>query len=291
MLPATPDPPTLKNAMGPIAAMREGLFLRPLAPLPVAAVTLAFEETCLPYGSDAGVVGQAIAFTVTEAAPLPTTVGTVSFSYARENVTVGSSAGSCVDAVDSATAHLTVAVDPALQKFAAVASFTTLVDGSKWASSAWGVSGPAGGKTWLGDKSAHRHDLIFAACGPSPPGTSDRGLSVGKHRVELRAELAGGAPIPGATFEIDLRCEGGSRPDGGVVAVPDAAAPELPDSAPTSAADASPRAVDDTVTSGCTCRAGRPGRGGIASGAAAFTLPMLAIRRRRRSLDTTRRDR
>jgi len=249
-----PGPPTLKSAAEPIAVTRDGIFLRPSAALPIGELTLEWDEACIYPRPDSGLSPKQISVTVVAPTPLPTALGSATLAYARENVSVWTSSGSCTDVIDSSVARFTLALDPALEKFRAVARFVTRVDGADWGASAWGRAGPvAKPSPYGGDMGVHRHDLVFAACGPSPIGVTDRGVAIGKHTVEIRAEVAGAPAIPAATFDIDLRCDG-TKPDGGSVipdaAIPDASVPDAPvgmDATP----DAAPN--EETVVSGCGC--------------------------------------
>lgn len=275
--PGPTTPPVLKNASGTIATTVDGVFLRPSAELPVGPVTLEWDEACGAGSVDAGYEKRDLTFTVAPAATLPTAIGTATVAYARERTPVITYAGSCTDGLDAAVAKLTFALDPALAKFRDVARLRTYVDGTLWAETAWGREGPiANPITYFMDSGARRHDTLYAACGAVPTGVSDSGLSTGKHSVEVRGELAGGAALTPIKLEIELQC-GGAPPDSGV-------APDAPPASADSGSDSS----WDSGSSDSGCSVGRsPG----APLSLAFAALALAWVGRRRSLDTTRRDR
>lgn len=284
--PIMPGPPSLKNGAGPIASTRDGDFLRPAAALPLGDVVLEWDETCNPPWADGGIAPTSLTFTVVAASALPTALGTATLAYARGNVDVWTSSGSCTDKLDASQARFSFDLDPALVKFREVARFVTSVDGTKWGSSAWGREGPtATPGVFSGDGGAHRHDLVFAACGPSPTGVTDRGVMPGKHTVEIRAEVAGAPAIPSAKFEINLACDGAS-PDGGSV-TPDAAAPTLdaaPDAATDAMSDGTPAAADADPPAMSSDGGGCSAAGGTVSPfCLLIAVAMLGRARRRRA--------
>lgn len=197
--------PVLRNADGEaIEARVDGIFVRPSAPLPLGRVTLTYVEVC-----DAGDGGadRTVSFDVTEPAPAPTRLGSVTTTVARMPVHVPSSAGGCYEKLDAVAATLSIAMDPELEPYRSVLQVTTRVDGVVWASSAWGRSGAHPEWPYPGMLEAARvPTLVFAACGPTPRGAWDRGVARGRHVVEVEATIAGGATLTAAPFEVELFC-------------------------------------------------------------------------------------
>ena len=140
-------------------------------------------------------------FTVTAAAALPTSTGSLAVKKsARENLSAWTSSGSCTEPVDAAYVDLEVNVDPALAPYLSVVTWQTKVDG-KWWSQEDPIdvpSAPSG--------NAHSYLRLFTPCDGQKSVGRDQGLTDGKHDVEVRAFLAGGAVLTAAKLSVVVSC-------------------------------------------------------------------------------------
>lgn len=140
-------------------------------------------------------------FTVTAAAALPTATGSLAVKKsARETLSAWTSSGSCTEPVDAAYVDLDVNVDPALAPYLSVVTWQTKVDGKWWSDEdpIEVLSAPSG--------NAHSYLRLFTACDGTKPVGRDPGLTDGKHDVEIRAFLPGGAALTPAKISVNVSC-------------------------------------------------------------------------------------
>ena len=140
-------------------------------------------------------------FTVTAAAALPTSTGSLAVKKsARETLSAWTSSGSCTEPVDAAYVDLEVTADPALVPYLSVVTWQTKVDGKWWSGKdPIDLLGPPSGN-------AHSYLRLFTACDGTTPVGRDPGLTDGKHDVELRAFLPGGAALTAAKISVNVSC-------------------------------------------------------------------------------------
>lgn len=123
---------------------------------------------------------------IAPAAPQPTRLGSLTVdSYRRADVAIPGGE-QCFTYEPGAWARLRLSLDPSVGPYRSVMGITTYVDGKRWSS------------TWYGSDDALE---IFASCGSTP-----RGVTPGKHRVEIEGEIAGGAVLPRLPIDVDLEC-------------------------------------------------------------------------------------
>jgi hypothetical protein len=269
-----PVPTDLKPVAGAV-------LLAPRQPLAPGNYRLRWMSSCrYVSATEPGVAGppmqQERAVTVTTAAPLPTSIGTVNVQVQRESAYTVTADASCTTTVSAAVARFALSAPAELQPFLSVARLSMTVDGQSWAAS------PYGGGTriptsiyWV----ERRPLAVHALCQIPGPFTLDRGLPEGHHHAELTVEIPGLATtLAPVSVDFDLSCaspDGGTLADGG--ASPDGPAPAR--DAPASA-DA-PVVAPPSPSSGC---AYSPGAGGMtALPMAALALLIVRLARRRRS--------
>jgi MYXO-CTERM domain-containing protein len=142
-------------------------------------------------------------FTVTAAAALPTSTGALSVKKTgREMLSAWTSSGSCVEPVDAAYVDLDVNVDATLAPYLSVVTWQTKVDG-KW----WSQHDPVESNS-APEGNAHSYLRLFTPCDGKGTTARDQGLSAGKHDVEVRAFIPGGAALAPATLSINVTCDG-----------------------------------------------------------------------------------
>jgi hypothetical protein len=148
-------------------------------------------------------------FTVTEAAPAPTSLGTLKFALQRGLLEVGTRAGSCSETLDVAYADLTLELAAGALPFRSVLAYQWLVDGA-----------PYDGFFHVlphGDEGNGRSELgrgverVYALCEPAASSRPESLLSrtaPGEHRVSLRGVLRGGATVETPEVHLELKCDG-----------------------------------------------------------------------------------
>lgn len=173
-------------------------YFAPTTPLAPGAYRARLASPCSGAGIEDGLLTSS--FTVTAAAPLPTSAGSLSVASAgRESTRATTSAGSCTDAVDAAVVDLSLAASPSIDPYGDAISWETWVDGRFW----WAATG----RLAATEGSAHGVLRLFAACDGMTPRGRHPGLSEGPHDVELRARLTGHEPpIAPATLRVLVSC-------------------------------------------------------------------------------------
>jgi hypothetical protein len=156
---------------------------------PMAALApgdhVVFEADQSPCGTDT----LSATFTLTPAAPLPTTLGTLNVSLSRARLEVATSAGTCVTTVDAASANFSISLSAAAEPFQDVASYRLILDDQPEFGAADGL--PRG------------EARVYASCDRTP-GIVDN-VPTGPHRAFLRATLADGTHVdtPEVMFTLD----------------------------------------------------------------------------------------
>lgn len=263
--------------------------------VPVAAGAQLFFK----YDSECGEQSMTFAtlLTVTAAAPLPSSLGTLAFTVQRGTITRAGGA-SCVETMDAVYADLTVALAHDAEPFRDVIRYRLEVDGETYASSyvAGDPALPRAAFDKLGGSPLGRgKDRIYTACGK--PGLS--AVEPGAHRVRMVGLFPDGSKIASDQVEVTLRCEslldaGTGAPlasDAGASLASDArASPDaramVPRGVDASDEDRLPSNGDDTGAfprnsedHGCSLSTSSAGRG--APLAIAGALLALFVRRRR----------
>ncbi|MCK6523642.1 hypothetical protein L6R49_19710 [Myxococcota bacterium] len=123
---------------------------------------------------------------LTAPAPLPVALGALEVEpQERGPVVVATTSGACAEALDAASAKVTLTLDESAEPWRDAFIFVTLVDGQPWHPSATLPEPAPFGGSWVG----RGHDLLYAAC--TPDHNAPLTLSPGAHSVELVATLPG----------------------------------------------------------------------------------------------------
>jgi hypothetical protein len=199
---STVSTPVLTNAAGEVVPLlvsedTEGRLLSVPSTLAPGAYTFTTANTCLePYGPAPA------QFQVTDPAPLPSAVGTVTVSSpSRQTITV-SNGGSCYETVAADVVGLTIDYDPALVPFLPVAKHTLTVDGELWLATPYGATAVdiPGANVRQITALYRRPDL-----GPPYGASWASGIGPGHHQAELVVSIAGmAAPLPSVQFAFDF---------------------------------------------------------------------------------------
>lgn len=221
--PSSPDPARVSLtrldtgatiALTATASDRGYYTLVPAEPL-VAGVSyhLADATECALFGS-----AQAT-FTVTEAAPLPTALGTVTVTpRPRATAELMTTAGSCSVEADIAPVEVALAFTAEAEPWRDVLHFETLVDEQPWAPRASILSALPPGASWKG----RGVDLVYSVCvNHSGFGAPSVDLPLGAHAVGMRAVLPGtGVDLYAEAVGFTTQCEAvgddGGLCDGGL---------------------------------------------------------------------------
>lgn len=143
-----------------------------------------------------------VAFTVTASAAFPTSTGSLTVrKVGREMLSASTNSGSCTEPVDAGYVDLEIAIDPALDPYLDIATWQTKVDG-KW----WSQKDPIGSAI-APEGNARSYLRLFTACDGKTTAGGDQGLAAGKHEVEVRAFLPGGASLAPAKLIVDVSCD------------------------------------------------------------------------------------
>ncbi|MEY3213784.1 MAG: hypothetical protein RIT28_4265 [Pseudomonadota bacterium] len=146
---------------------------------------------------------RALHVNVTAPAALPVALGSLEVApHERGPVVVATDSGACSEALDAASAKVSLTLDPSAEPWRDAFIFETLVDGQPWRPSASLPEPAPFGGSWVG----RGVDLVYAAC--APDNHAPLSLSPGAHTVELLATLPG---VPDQTWragpvEVTLRC-------------------------------------------------------------------------------------
>jgi hypothetical protein len=172
----------------------------PSAPLVEGtAYVLEDQSTC---GGSAG--SPRVTFTAGPAAPLPTSLGTVSTigHGTRLGLEVATASGSCSTMIDAVTFSIELSPSAEAIPWSSLLLYETLVDDQPWAIQESINISSAPGESWKG----RARDLLFRTCTPSPD-ASYPGMSPGTHDVAFRASLPGGQPISTPPSPVELMCD------------------------------------------------------------------------------------
>jgi len=173
-------------------------LVRFAAPLePDAAYELAADSPCTAGGS-----AVSVRFQTGPAAPLPTTVGTLSFGLPQSalvSVDDGLATGICGPMFPAITHRVSVALSPEAEPWRNALQYDMTVDGVRWA--------------WRSFRSVNLRPAtglpdLYIPCGAPFQGTLQfiRVLSPGRHTVTVRAFLPGSTVSQTLTGDIELQC-------------------------------------------------------------------------------------
>jgi hypothetical protein len=185
-----------------------GFILSPAAPIAVGT-RLSFEADPTPCDDGSALHGE---FRVTEAAPLPTSLGTLQTSVHRGPLSVPANA-SCSNRIDAAYVDLSVSLAQAAQPFADVIVYGLVLDGA-----------PAGHfrASVINEYELPRdQERVYVAC-ETDPDVYRHDVPPGVHRARMRASLPDGTSLETDEVSFELRCDGVSADAGGGCAVEDA---------------------------------------------------------------------
>lgn len=187
------------------------LVLRPKAPLPAGeTVVLRYPPLCFGFGADAGTERTEVPIVVTAAAPLPSTLGTLTIQKTGlEQIPVNASV-TCGTNLRAAYTDLSFTPDPALVPFLPVTGWTLTVDGTPWAVEEIGTVLADGTLLPVRQYPGQYHEArrilrVHAACGATGEGV-DHGVSPGHFVARLEGTLLGTNTTLSAEQTIDLRC-------------------------------------------------------------------------------------
>lgn len=217
------------------------------------------------FACGGGFGGVSARVTVSPAAPLPTSLGTLQVDgQLIGTLTVMTRGGSCSEAITAAQRKALLQASVEAQPWLDVFFFEMVVDGVTWAPSSSLVASPNYGGSWKG----RGEDLFYRRCSAATSMWAESGLSEGTHQAVLRAWVPGTDVVlstPPVSFVMSCDAEAGTaeNTDGGADAGSTDGADGGLDALSHSEGDAVPR---------CGC----------SSGAGAFAmLVLLALRRRR----------
>jgi hypothetical protein len=146
-------------------------------------------------------------FTVTAAAPIPTSLGTLEAKVrtSHQRVPVPTSDGSCFDEPFACTAQLVLRLSAEAQPWKDALDFETLADDDPW------LYPPFPGVYGAPPEPERGTDIVFVA----NEGTASHGLDAGKHAIAMQAKLAGIDEVIRANeVTLDLTCKGPPPDDG-----------------------------------------------------------------------------
>ncbi|HEX5656980.1 MAG TPA: hypothetical protein VFX59_07280 [Polyangiales bacterium] len=183
-------------------------WLEPTVAQPVGTALVL--ELDRPQGCDA----QSATYTVTEAKPLPTSVGTLSSTLARKKIEVASGA-SCSETVDASYADFRIALATEALPYASLFTYQTYLDGE--------LAYRFSKNTSTGEGLPQGEDRVFTLCGSyAGKPQSNNEQSPGTHRVRFEATLPDGTKLSTPEVSFELRCDGtadaGVKNDAGVKA-------------------------------------------------------------------------
>jgi hypothetical protein len=135
--------------------------------------------------------------TVTEAAPVPSSLGRLDIKQSAGTIEVAHTA-SCSAEVTASYADLTLQLSPEAAAYRGVLRYQTLADG-KPAPVATGSKAPGAAR-------------LYVMCGKSVPGAME-GLPPGRHAVKVSALLPDGTRIDSEEVELELTCDTPSVPE------------------------------------------------------------------------------
>ncbi|MET0283233.1 MAG: hypothetical protein ABW352_02140 [Polyangiales bacterium] len=240
------DVPFTRTPAGP-----RGMWLEPAEP--IAAGTTLVVEADAPTCSGIATVPLQRAYAVSEALPVPTSLGSLGVTYSRGTLQFSTISSICLSTswVDASIADLRIELAADARPFADLFAYQTFVDGQPRARY---HTNP-----YVLDYRPHGEERVTATCANE---SGDTPSFTGKHSVRFEGTLPDGTKLSTPELEIDLRCEGPApaRPDAG--AVP-------------SMADASVSPAETRDDDGCTLASGRSSVSGL--------LLALALLLRRRS--------
>lgn len=189
----------------PLREAGSGLAVKLTPDVPVAAGSqLLFE-----WADDCSVrATRSAMFEVTDAAPLPNTLGKLQvLDEERGPVLVSVSTGECAAPVQGVYADLSVELSAEAVPYADVLRYGLVVDGSSGPSYGYNP-GPYGSLPRVGaTMQGPGRDRVFVLCGEHRGERLDMGLKAGVHRVQMVAWLPDDSKVVSDEIEVELRCE------------------------------------------------------------------------------------
>jgi len=176
-------------------------------------VTTVFDPCDLGFGGPGEIAAHLSGrarFTVTESAPLPTTLGVLAAdTESHRTITIDSA--SCDEQVSVCGVAVEIALSAEARPWADALSYSTSVDGQPWRMARSALFPNVTGGSFVGRGT----DVIFARS-PAPADGTAAGTSFGTHTIAMRARLPGTDLIlETAPIEINLDCGDQLMPDGG----------------------------------------------------------------------------
>lgn len=157
-------------------------------------------------------------FTTTEAAPLPTTLGSLSAGEPTlGDVDLPADDAACALPVAASYVDVEVDLSDEATPWVEALYFETLVDGRVWRPTGhiFGDGEVPPWESWFG----RGRDRVYVQCGSTPHGAyAESDLAEGEHTIEMRARVAGTDEFLSAgEVTVNLTCgENPGNPDGGV---------------------------------------------------------------------------
>ena len=190
----------------PVTPVAQGddWVLVPQAPL-VAGTQYVLEESQECNGGP----GARAVFTVGPSAPLPTTLGRITYNgHAQPTELEVAAGGSCSLLVDVEYILAYVDRSPDVAPWKDLLLYETLVDGAPWRNQTSLNVLPEPGASWRG----RGEDLLYRICEPSTH-TLSPGLAPGSHEVAFRATLPGAQlTLETPADRIEVMCSGEPQP-------------------------------------------------------------------------------
>lgn len=205
---ATPSTPV------PVTAMRlpdgGGYLIVPNQPLtPGTSYVLTDQNTC----GGGVLLGPRVTFQVTDAVPLPTSLGTLAETENHiDSLEVASGGGSCSAVVEAHQIGIALQLSSEALAWRNALHFETLVDGQVWKPSSSIPIRTQPGTSWRG----RGVDLLYRVCKTNEELGTTEGLAAGPHEVVMRATLPGsGTVVQSSPLSVTIDCAGSGSPDPG----------------------------------------------------------------------------
>lgn len=176
------------------------------APGVLLGVALAADQRLRVEAADTCAIGGyrpfAASIEVTDAAPVPATLGALSATTPRRGpLTIAHDGGGCSREADVVYADVSLSLNAQAAPWADLLLYETLVDGQPYRPADSMIHTPPPHESWQG----RGRDRLFVVCDPSAGDAG--GLLAGAHEVQLVGRLPGSdARIVSDTVQVTLRC-------------------------------------------------------------------------------------